>query len=341
MIQTASHFVKIYAAGPGYGESIIINISDKILIGLDAGKWAFLRNGQGDSLMSQLLETKFDHVVWAITHYHYDHFLGTNGLLNCFWDKITQVILPQTYSTSDISHIIEFHNENRTGRKGLGKRAKNEYQKLRQLVSRYDDKIISFSGKYSFFSNSIRANSGEKKRLTIDFHGPSQKEVDSIQGGIFFDINKKKEIKKSRKFCNQSSYILDLNYGKFRGLFLGDAPISRSIRITKPNSISFLKVSHHGSKTGTDDNLLKVLCNGLAETKTALITPYSPSGLPKKKILDTLKEFDFRLIETELVANSQQANKRIEKEGRENVKISVTKSMNPRSSYVEQFFPIL
>lgn len=99
------------------------------------------------------------------------------------------------------------------------------------------------------------ANKKVTNHINVNEHGVF------FEGGVKISILNPNDDTTNKKKCkdvNDSSIILMLEYGENRILLSGDAgyPITNNV-IPHQKSNFLLKVSHHGSNTGTDENLLK------------------------------------------------------------------------------------
>ncbi len=85
---------------------------------------------------------------------------------------------------------------------------------------------------------------------------------------------------------NNSSVILELEYKEMPyALFTGDADAAVIKEVIGSKSYTFLKVPHHGSKSGLDEDLLKII-----KPKTAFLSVGdNPHGHPATEILDIIK----------------------------------------------------
>lgn len=95
---------------------------------------------------------------------------------------------------------------------------------------------------------------------------------------------------------NTFSLVQVLSYGEFKTLLTGDIE-SKTLDslFSSPSRIDVLKVSHHGSKTGLDSQILSMLSPNLA-----VISVGSNSyGHPTAFILDLLKEFGVKTLRTD------------------------------------------
>ena len=83
---------------------------------------------------------------------------------------------------------------------------------------------------------------------------------------------------------NDYSIIIKLTVGAKTFLFTGDAPTS-AILDSNPGHIDVLKLSHHGSRTGTNEQLVRRLSPTYAVLSYALDNSY---GHPMQSVLNTL-----------------------------------------------------
>lgn len=85
---------------------------------------------------------------------------------------------------------------------------------------------------------------------------------------------------------NDYSVIIKLTFGGKTFLFTGDAPI-KAIASSNPGHIDVLKVSHHGSDTGTNEELIHKLSPTYAVISYAVDNSY---GHPMQSVLDALHQ---------------------------------------------------
>lgn len=85
---------------------------------------------------------------------------------------------------------------------------------------------------------------------------------------------------------NDYSIIIKLNVGNKTFLFTGDAPTS-AILDSNPGHIDVLKLSHHGSRTGTTEVLIHKLSPTYAVLSYAVDNPY---GHPMQSVLNALRK---------------------------------------------------
>ena len=85
---------------------------------------------------------------------------------------------------------------------------------------------------------------------------------------------------------NDYSIIIKLTVGNKTFLFTGDAPTS-AILDSNPGHIDVLKLSHHGSRTGTTEQLVRKLSPTYAILSYAVDNPY---GHPMQSVLNALRK---------------------------------------------------
>lgn len=97
---------------------------------------------------------------------------------------------------------------------------------------------------------------------------------------------------------NGLSVIELLKYGKFKALFTGDAGVvAENIIAERAGDVDFLKVPHHGSKTGMSDYFLSLIKPELAAISVGANNKY---GHPAKLSLDLLKKHNVKVFRTDL-----------------------------------------
>lgn len=96
---------------------------------------------------------------------------------------------------------------------------------------------------------------------------------------------------------NESSLISLLSYANFSLLLTGDADKNEELEIARLiGLVDVLKVSHHGSKTGTSEELLKTLQPKLAVISVGKKNPY---GHPSLITLEILKNLGIKTLRTD------------------------------------------
>ncbi len=100
---------------------------------------------------------------------------------------------------------------------------------------------------------------------------------------------------KSAKYSNNNDYsaVIKLTYGKNTFLFTGDAPVEAESQCVSA-SVDVLKVSHHGSASGTNAGLAKKLSPKIA----VLSYGKNSYGHPTQVVLDALNSVDAQVFGT-------------------------------------------
>jgi len=113
-------------------------------------------------------------------------------------------------------------------------------------------------------------------------------------GKIYLDIVSPQEAIKGGE-SNNNSLVIDLKYASFEAILTGDAPkeILNQISVNVP--LEYVKLSHHGSKTGTDavalDNFMP---------KLAIISVGKNNyGHPNEEVMKLLKERNIKTLRTD------------------------------------------
>lgn len=97
---------------------------------------------------------------------------------------------------------------------------------------------------------------------------------------------------------NNNSLVCELRYGKFSALFTGDKEKTSDTTIYDTiGPISLLKVSHHGSKTGTSKELLLKLDPMYAMISCGRKNSY---GHPHEEVIELLEEADVKISRTDI-----------------------------------------
>jgi len=97
---------------------------------------------------------------------------------------------------------------------------------------------------------------------------------------------------------NNNSLVCELKYGKFSALFTGDKEKTSDAAIYDAiGPISLLKVSHHGSRTGTSKELLLKLDPMYAMISCGRKNLY---GHPHKEVIELLEDGDVKISRTDI-----------------------------------------
>jgi len=103
----------------------------------------------------------------------------------------------------------------------------------------------------------------------------------------------------SSKDLNQSSIVLEISYGQEDFLFTGDAPEDVEVSLIKAKAlgeVEVLKVSHHGSKSASSENFLKVTKPQYSILSVGLNNKYNH---PAPSIISRLQAFGTQIFRTD------------------------------------------
>ena len=99
---------------------------------------------------------------------------------------------------------------------------------------------------------------------------------------------------------NNGSVVSRLSYKDFTMLFLGDAELEEQSFLIKTNREKLksrvVKISHHGSNTGTDQRLIDVV---KPESAVISVGKDNPYGHPHREVMELLKKNNIRIYRTD------------------------------------------
>jgi competence protein ComEC len=164
-----------------------------------------------------------------------------------------------------------------------------------EILEKYQPKVFVYNGADSnseIFKNLITLiknrgiiivvlKSGDKIKI-----GNNNMNILSPEDNIVF----------SEKNLNDSSLIIKLEINGFKTLFLGDAGYSFLDKLEKDWQADILKISHHGSKNGTNTDLLALIKPQIALIGVGLNNSYHH---PADIVMDLLKDFGVKIFRTD------------------------------------------
>lgn len=120
--------------------------------------------------------------------------------------------------------------------------------------------------------------------------------------GVIFDIIWPKDLNtlSSLENINDTSISMKISYKNFTFLTMGDLNDEFEIKALencKCKDIDILKVSHHGSKTSTPEELLEITQPKISVISAGLNNSY---GHPHKDILERIRKFNSAIYRTDL-----------------------------------------
>jgi competence protein ComEC len=184
-------------------------------------------------------------------------------------------------------------------------------REIELIISTHPDKdhfggLINVIGKYKidlWFEGEGESSSGEYQVLKKEVGSRGIGTMEAVNtsnlrvGLIYLDILNDFE-KISKDSTNENSIVILLRYRDFKAILTGDAlseDLVDDVKNNQINSVNYIKISHHGSKTGTNKELLELL-----EPKIAAISVGKNSyGHPQKEVLDLLKEENIKILRTD------------------------------------------
>jgi competence protein ComEC len=122
---------------------------------------------------------------------------------------------------------------------------------------------------------------------------------DQIEFSTFWpdqDSLEKNTIASKNQDKNELSLVQVLSYGNFKLLLTGDIDVSTLNKVeSEIGDIDILKVSHHGSKTGTNEKMLKILSPEVA----VISVGKNKYGHPAREVLDLFKQNGIKTLRTD------------------------------------------
>lgn len=176
------------------------------------------------------------------------------------------------YYVLDLYNVLSFDTE----------RLVNKSQAFKQLVKKINEKKVM---------NRIIA-AGDRFRVGKDV----VVEVESPGEDVLKKYSPNGEIGEMKE---QASLILHVIYKNFDILLTGDSQAEelKKVADAELRKIEVLQVPHHGSTTGMNEEILKLLAPKLAVISVGEKNSY---GLPKKDVLDMLKGAGVKTLRTDM-----------------------------------------
>lgn len=172
---------------------------------------------------------------------------------------------------------------------------------LNEIIKRYEiGKIVLTNIDYeSETYKNLRSLIIEKE---IKTQTPQIGEVDYVfdQGKITY-LWPGEEVSRFENNLNNSSIVFRFDYGDFNCIFSGDAEIESWTEIFKKQKnnlpdIDVIKIPHHGSRTGLNENMTNIMRPDIAIISLGLNNKY---GFPHQEILDILAKNKTRVYRTD------------------------------------------
>ncbi|MDP3994781.1 MAG: hypothetical protein Q8P91_03040 [bacterium] len=156
----------------------------------------------------------------------------------------------------------------------------------------------------NFVHNGLESGSQEYQVLKKEVGGGGAKSIVAKEGTalragkIRLDIVSPKETNNNGE-SNDNSLVILLGYRDFEAILTGDVPkeILSGIPVRKP--LDYIKISHHGSKTGTDALVLANLMPKLAVISVGKNSYGHPSG----EVIKLLNSKGIKILRTDLMGD--------------------------------------
>lgn len=261
------HFLEL---GNKYtGDCTFIKVGDNEIL-IDAGSRTSSIVPIHDYITDYISDGELEYVI--VTHAHRDHYAGF-ATENSLFDALNQ-------SNITIGNVIKFSNTNQDKSKGLYKAFEEELEELKIENSTIIEDVLDYCNE-----------TGPSK--TIDLSGDGSIELEFLYHDFYV---KKAETENDYSVCciiNQENGENDRHY-----LFTGDLEYIGEESLLKHNKtlpkVELYKAGHHGSKTSSSENLLKVIqpnhvcvcaCAGSPE-----YTQKSENQFPTQEFIDRIAE---------------------------------------------------
>lgn len=225
------HFLEL---GNKYtGDCTFIKVGDNEIL-IDAGSRTSSIGPIHDYITDYITDGELEYVI--VTHAHRDHYAGF-ATENSLFDALN-------LSNITIGNVITFSNTNQNETKGLYKAFKEELDELKTENLTIIEDVLDYCNE-----------TGPSK--TIDLSGDGSIELEFLYHDFYV---KKAETENDYSVCciiNQENGENDKHY-----LFTGDLEYTGEESLLKYNTlpeVELYKAGHHGSKTSSSENLLKVI----------------------------------------------------------------------------------
>ena len=297
-MRVKEQFLEIFLLGPGFGEAAIINISNRLLVGIDSCAAMNMPGEDGKRFIDEIVRNMSGNsqIFWIITHYHHDHFHQLHEVLERLHDKISGLIVPEDYTSRDQLENMVLEAQESAG-PAIARRATLDYKSLRKILKKATYRIDRVSNDVNVVDVQLRSTNGETRKVTVNVSGQTFSQSNSLRAKALGQLLDQGPKGANRQSGNLGSYIVSIDYGEIRALLLGDAPAERAIKALgdrySRSGPDYLKVSHHGAEDGTNTKLLDSFGPSSSRKRTAVIAPYRGQRLPRQNIVNALTNDDF------------------------------------------------
>ncbi len=277
------HFIDI-----GQGDAIFIEFPDEKNMLIDAGDYPYKNDNKLLGYLNDLNVETIDYVI--ATHADADHIGGMGVVFENFCVK--KVYRPYVYYSGKDYSFDDSYNK---GSDGYNQRSKAYGIFLNGILNEtYEESGQTYSCEWEFFTYTCDFGTniiydGKTTPYTVDFLSPSKK-LSQIE----------------YKDANDYSPIIKISYGDYDMMFTGDAETECEIDFVNSYSakeeyklyvdVELLKVGHHGSRTSSQDDFLKLI---LPEVAIITCGKGNDYGHPHKETLDRLVKYNSTIYRTD------------------------------------------
>lgn len=222
-------------------------------------------------------------------------------VLNClsshmpFWDRDIELAILTHPQADHLNGFLAVLPRYKVDRFGMGPEG-NESEGYKRLIGLLKDKKVEVFNPYS--GEKISFSDG----VSLDIVWPYYEWVEGkVAKGdlVSFDRDGVVLGAKTGEDLNSFSEVVNIKYGQFSALLMGDADSSIQGEIMKVASLSpvdVLKVPHHGSKTSLREDFLNLIKPNLA----VISVGKNSYGHPTKELLEELRGVVGKTLRTDL-----------------------------------------
>jgi beta-lactamase superfamily II metal-dependent hydrolase len=311
-VRISSSTLKVYAIGGGYGEAILINIGDTIIIGIDSCQSLISPGLQGtQSPLDAVLDKigKYGIGIWALSHPHRDHFQGILSVSKKLIPSLSRVILPLSYTARDVGRrlLLAAASSENAPRIAISL-ADDEYSELSDILFSEENNSIhspGVSGQVIWSGDLVRNGTSWPFSIRViapDYANIKQVEDEMMKKGLKAILDDEEEIRWTRDVGNRWSTVLVLEIAKLRLVLSGDADAAELIKAWRKtygccHNNTILKISHHGSMTGSSKLLISTIWKE-PKGRYAFLCPFESIDLPNSEIVKMYKKAGILVYQT-------------------------------------------
>jgi len=298
-------YLELHIINAGIGESIIVHLPND--------KWgvvdcyaSLLDNPDTNPTLQFLLERQVKKLEFlCLTHPHADHYRGMSHLLKCF--PIKYFWRSAAMSGEHLRNLLKYLIVKAWGDDydiGIANDLETTFELVNQKRKGGTLSVKHMSDIKRLYPFPVTLAGNESPcDIEIWAIAPSSDHIERYQESLWKCFTKDGRLKPriSSLRHNDVSAALLFRYGRTRVVLGGDVEKQNwsdtlSVLDNAELAAHAVKVSHHGSTTGYNENLWAVFSD---EGKpVAIITPYRRHGLPTREAVGHIRKYTNRLITT-------------------------------------------